>query len=85
MYWVPEAAFLSWFKVLIFIHPHKSKRFCFKAEMGIPAISDIQVFVPKIRLHQEYEEEEEEEEEREQRKDKYGRKAIFTTRMSIDL
>lgn len=50
--------------------------------MGIPAISDIQVFVPKIRLHQEYEEEEE---EREQRKDRYGRKAIFTTRMSIDL
>lgn len=47
-----KAAFLSWFKELIFFHLYKSKRFHFKAVMEIP-ISDVQVFVPKIRLPKE--------------------------------
>ena len=47
--------------------------------MEIPAISDVQVFVPKIRLHEACEGREE------KAKDRFDRKPILTTRMSIDL
>lgn len=79
-FWVLKAAFPFWLEMHIFFHPRESKQFHLNAEMEIPAFSDVQVFVPKIRWHRATCEG-----EREKVKDRYDRKPIFTTRMSIDL
>lgn len=79
-FWVLQAAFPSWLEMRIFFYPCESKQFHLKAEMEIPAFSDVHIFVPKIRLHRATCEG-----EKEKVKDRYDRKPIFTTRMSIDL